>query len=198
MSRARHSSISRASATLEASRFEAEHRFAEEYPAELNPVQAAHQLISLIGFDRVAVPQVRAIARKRQSCPHSARCRGRSAAAPRSRGSWRRSRESTRVLYGPLRSVLRQTARAVEFLWKQHHAWIRRPPQNRLLRRIPGKDPPFIRGQEAGRLEVAAGGEQPGRFPQGVLQRRKPVGIGLFAQPDESAQSCNSSSGARW
>jgi len=52
-----------------------------------------------------------------------------------------------------------------------------------------GNTPPFVGRQQPCRTEVAAGREQPGRFAQSMLQRRKPVGISLLAQPYESAQS---------
>src|SRR6202044_2905361 len=93
---------------------------------------------------------------------------------------------------------LGQAARAVKLLREQHHARIRRPPKDRLLGGIPREDAALGGGEKPRRLEIAAGREQAGRLPQRVLQRRKPVGICLLAQPDESAQSCNSSSGTRW
>ena len=105
---------------------------------------------------------------------------------------------SARVLYGPLRRVLAKLREQLNSSGNKHHARIRRPPQNRLLRRVPGEHAALIGGQQPRRPEVAARREQPGRLAQGVLQRRKPVRISLFAQPDQSAQSCNSSSGTRW
>src|ERR1700722_169136 len=54
---------------------------------------------------------------------------------------------------------LAQTVRALEFRRVQHHARIRRPPQYRLVRRIPGEDAAFVRRPQPCGAKVAARGE---------------------------------------
>jgi hypothetical protein len=74
---------------------------------------------------------------------------------------------------------------------------IGRPPQDRLLRRLPRKHAALVRGEEACGLEIAARGEQAGRLAQRLIQRGKPFRIGMLLEPDQPRQSCNSSSAAR-
>jgi hypothetical protein len=52
--------------------------------------------------------------------------------------------------------------------------------------------------QKPGGAQIAARGQQSGRFAQRLVQGRKPIRVRLLPEPDQPAQSRNSSSGTRW
>ena len=195
----RHSSTSRARATLEASRSRLNMDSPKNTPAQLDAVQAADQALAAVGLDRVAESQVRAAARRRRSCPRSARCRARSGGAPRRRGWSAPKARSTRVVYAAVAQRLAQASRDLEFVGKQDHARVRRPPQDRLLGRIPGKDAAFVGGEQP----LRAAGRRPrpaARAARAAPARRGGNQSGSPCSPSQTSllRGCNSSSGARW
>src|ERR1700722_6986292 len=112
---------------------EAEHRFAEKHPAELYAVQPARQLPRFVGFDGVSESQAVQLL---VGGDHVVVQPSIGPGAPRSRTGADGGAEGV-IDPGRIRTVtqrLSQAARALELLRKQHHAWIRRPPEYGLLR----------------------------------------------------------------
>ena len=83
-----------------------------------------------------------------------------------------------------------KAARAAEFRGDEDFARIRRPPQHRLAGRIPGKDPATVRGQEPGHRQVATGRQQPFRFIEHLVERRKPLAIAIGREPGDGLVHC--------
>ena len=67
----------------------------------------------------------------------------------------------------------RQRTGYLQFVWEKHHARIGAPPQDRLARRVPGKDSAPVGGEESARAEVSARREQAVGLGQRLVERRE-------------------------
>ena len=150
----------------------AEHRLAEEQPAQRQAVESADQLAVLPGLHRMgdaAAVQFEVGLLHRRGDPGAVGVAARGGAGADHRGE---------VLVEGDREVaaaqgLAQAARDVQLFREQHHARVGRPPEERLSVLVPGEAAVPIGGQQALRAEVAAGRQQAVRLAQGALQRRK-------------------------
>ena len=184
--RAGSSSQSRLSATFEASRSMLNIDSPKNTRAERHAVEPADQALAFPGLDRVreAEPvelEVGGAHLRRQ--PRAARPQ--LAAAARTDDVAERRVQPCHI--SAVAHRLGEAARDAQLIRKQHGARVRAPPQDRLTARVPGEDAASIGGEQPGRRQVTAGGEQSVRLAQRAVHRRKRVRRIAFGEPDDRA-----------
>src|SRR6267378_974499 len=179
----RHTATRCASAALEASRSRLNIDSPKNTP-QAHPVQTTHQ--RAVAPDLYAVSVLEAVQLEVGGAhvggdPGAGTCRARRSAPIDDGGEI----AIHRVTEAAVAQRLGEAARAVKLLGEQHRARIGRPPQHRLTRRVPRKDPPPVRCDEALGRQVAAGRQQSARFFQRLLERREPLRRILRRQPGD-------------
>lgn len=160
----------------------AEHRFAEEQPAHGQAVEAADQLSllpDLHGVGNSAQVQLLVGQLHRRGDPGAVGVVTR-------RGTSLDHRPEVTVesdFEALLAQALGQAAGNVQFVGEQDGARVGRPPEDRLAILVPGEAAVAIGCDQALRIEVAAGREQPVGLLQGLVEGRKvEVGAGKPGQ----------------
>ncbi len=149
------------------------HRFTEKAPAQGDPVKPSHQPPILPDFHRMGITGLVQVNIGRDHLGHQP---GAALAPIRSAGV--NHGDEITVQAEPEPAAIEDSPQRpghVQVPWKQHQARIRRPPKNRLARRVPGKDAVAVGQQKPLHRQIAADGEQ--SFGERLFHRRKPQAL---------------------